>query len=193
MLFLVAVLLALAALFDMNGSYWGAVTAMAVAMGAENAIFERNGEVSIGVTYTTGTLVKLGQRLCEALLGGDRLSWIWYLLLWVGLVSGATLGTSLYPRWGLQGLWLAVAASLTQALLALKLMLTGEKTGSKRLRLDRGVAIATGATHCRRHTFSARRISLAPPWLEIFRHRIAMPETLPDLRTIIFMPKCIAL
>jgi uncharacterized membrane protein YoaK (UPF0700 family) len=124
---LVAVLLAIAALFDRAGSYWGAVTTMAIAMGAENAIFERNGEVSIGVTYMTGTLVKLGQRLCEALLGGNRLSWIWYLLLWGGLVAGATLGTFLYPRWGLQGLWLAVMVVVVQALLAFRLMVQGVK------------------------------------------------------------------
>lgn len=33
---------------------------MALAMGAENNVFERNGEVSIGVTYMTGSLVGSG-------------------------------------------------------------------------------------------------------------------------------------
>ncbi len=33
---------------------------MTLAMGAEDLIFERNGDVTIGVTYMTGTLVKFG-------------------------------------------------------------------------------------------------------------------------------------
>ncbi len=56
---------------------------MAMAMGAENIVFERNGEVSIGVTYMTGSLVKLGQRMVVALLGTDRLGWVPYLYLWL--------------------------------------------------------------------------------------------------------------
>jgi uncharacterized membrane protein YoaK (UPF0700 family) len=118
---LVALLLATAADADLFGNHWYAVFAMAAAMGAENAVFERDGEVSIGVTYMTGTLVKLGQRICDALQGGDRLSWVWYLLLWLGLVVGATLGTCVYPRLGLQGLWIAAAVAFVQALLARKL------------------------------------------------------------------------
>ena len=57
---------------------------MALAMGAENAVFERDGKVSIGLTYMTGTLVKVGQRLTGALFGGDRFAWAPYPLLWRG-------------------------------------------------------------------------------------------------------------
>ena len=35
---------------------------VAFAMGAENMLFEADGEVRIGLTYMTGTLVKIGQR-----------------------------------------------------------------------------------------------------------------------------------
>src|SRR3546814_16057259 len=35
-------------------------------MGAENGVFLRDREVSIGVTYMTGTLVRVGQKLAEA-------------------------------------------------------------------------------------------------------------------------------
>jgi uncharacterized membrane protein YoaK (UPF0700 family) len=87
---------------------------MALAMGAENAVFERDGEVSIGLTYMTGTLVKVGQRLTAALFGGDRFAWAPYLLLWAGLAAGA----SVYPVVGLQGLWAAVAAIAILAVLA---------------------------------------------------------------------------
>jgi uncharacterized membrane protein YoaK (UPF0700 family) len=113
---LVSVLLALAAGLNAVGAtpFAVAAMAMAMAMGAENAVFERDGEVRIGLTYMTGTLVKLGQRLSAALLGGDRLAWLPYLLLWLGLVLGACAGAAIYPYLGLSGLWIAagVAAAL---------------------------------------------------------------------------------
>jgi len=105
---LVAALLALAALLGGQGMRPVAALVMAMAMGAENAVFERNGEVSIGLTYMTGTLVKLGQRLATALMGGDRWGWVPHLKLWLGLMVGGVAGAMVYPFAGLQGLWLAV-------------------------------------------------------------------------------------
>ena len=99
-----------------------ALALVAGAMGAKNTVFERDGEVSIGLTYMTGTLVKLGQRLAAALLGsGDALGWLPYLLLWLGLVSGALLGAAAYPHLGLQSLWLAAGVELALAGLSLRL------------------------------------------------------------------------
>jgi uncharacterized membrane protein YoaK (UPF0700 family) len=91
---------------------------MALAMGAENAVFEKDGEVQIGLTYMTGTLVKLGQRLAGACLGGSRTAWAPYLLLWAGLVCGAVLGAFAYAAWGLESLWIAAAAAVAAAALA---------------------------------------------------------------------------
>jgi uncharacterized membrane protein YoaK (UPF0700 family) len=115
-LVLVAALLALAAGLSMVGVFSGAVTAMALAMGAENAVFEQGGEVHIGLTYMTGTLVKLGQRITAALFGGDRLGWAPYLMLWLGLVGGALAGAVAYNWIGLSGLWFAAAAAAIFAL-----------------------------------------------------------------------------
>lgn len=89
-----------------------AVLFVAAAMGAENTTFERDGEVAIGLTYMTGTLVKLGQRLAGAIMGGPRLAWAPYLLLWLGLVSGAVVGAMVWPATGLAGIWAAVIAAL---------------------------------------------------------------------------------
>ena len=105
----VAGLLAAAAGLARAGSPLAAVP-MVLAMGAENAVFQRNGDVSIGLTYMTGTLVKFGQRLVAALRGGDRLGWLPYGLLWCGLVAGACGGAAVYPHVRLQGLWGAAAA-----------------------------------------------------------------------------------
>jgi uncharacterized membrane protein YoaK (UPF0700 family) len=88
-----------------------------LAMGALNATFERDGEVAIGVTYMTGTLVKLGQRIASALMGKERpLLWP-YALLWVGLVLGATLGAMAHERFGLVSLSIPGAAALIVAVL----------------------------------------------------------------------------
>jgi uncharacterized membrane protein YoaK (UPF0700 family) len=120
-LMLVAILLALAATSSMLGFERGAIAAMALAMGAENATFEENGEARIGLTYMTGTLVKLGQRLAEMLTAGDRTSWFSYLALWLGLVAGAIAGASAYPAFGLKALWLAAAAAVAFAMIAREL------------------------------------------------------------------------
>lgn len=116
----VTVLLALAACFDDAGVVWGAIACMALAMGAENTVFERNGEVSLGVTYMTGTLVKLGQRLTGLLLGRDRWAWLGYFLLWAGLLTGTLLGSVAYLRLGLDSLWLAVGFGAVLTLLFLR-------------------------------------------------------------------------
>lgn len=118
---LVALLLALAALIGMEGEVPIAALLMAAAMGAENAVFEREGEVAIGLTYMTGTLVKLGQRATAALLGGDPWGWVPYLLLWTGLIAGAVAGALVHPHLGIGTLWIAAAAAALLALAALKL------------------------------------------------------------------------
>ena len=93
-----------------------AVVLLAAAMGAMNGVFVRDGEVSIGVTYMTGTLVRMGQRLAGALIGGARWSWTPYLLLWAGLVLGATLGAFAYDWIGLRAIWFAVAGAMALTL-----------------------------------------------------------------------------
>lgn len=113
-LVLVAALLASAAMLGAVDIHLAMMFA-AAAMGAENTTFERDGEVSIGLTYMTGTLVKLGQRLAGAILGGPKLAWAPYLLLWLGLVSGAVAGALSWPVAGLAGLWVGVAGALALA------------------------------------------------------------------------------
>lgn len=118
---LVAVLLAVAAALASDGAPHAAIVAAGLAMGAENAIFEREGEVHIGLTYMTGTLVKLGQRITAELLGGDRMAWTPYLLLWLGLVAGGFAGALVYPHLGLGSLWIAAGVAAMLALIAAKI------------------------------------------------------------------------
>ena len=104
---LVTFILAGAATLNAFGSEIAAVVLMVLTMGAENATFESDGEVHIGLTYMTGTLVKFGQRIAEAVVGGRRFAWASYLFLWLGLVLGAVAGAATYLRLGLGGLWVA--------------------------------------------------------------------------------------
>lgn len=92
---------------------------LAAAMGCENGIFNRDGEVTIGVTYMTGSLVRLGQKAANALMGDpDRWGWVPFLALWLGFVSGAVMGAASHARWGWTALWLApiAAAAITLVL-----------------------------------------------------------------------------
>jgi uncharacterized membrane protein YoaK (UPF0700 family) len=115
LMYLIAAMLSIAALLAILGASWAAAAALAMAMGAENALFERDGEVQIGLTYMTGTLVKFGQRLLSALMGGDRFGWLPYLLLWLGLVTGAVLGAVSYRLVGNSAIWAAAGAALLLA------------------------------------------------------------------------------
>lgn len=112
---LVAAMLALAAVLAGMALTSAAVALLAAAMGATNAVFRRDGEVGIGVTYMTGALVKLGQRLAEAFTGGDAMGWLPYALLWCGLVGGAFLGALAFGALGLTAIWIAAAAMLAVA------------------------------------------------------------------------------
>lgn len=112
---LVSALLALAAMLGGAGRTDAAAVAMALAMGAENAVFERDGEVHIGLTYMTGTLVKLGQNLTAAMLDGESLAWLSYLLLWMGLAGGAITGALALPVLGFWALDVAALAALVFA------------------------------------------------------------------------------
>ncbi|WP_165187375.1 YoaK family protein [Caulobacter soli] len=106
---LVAALLAIAAALISAGFNTAGVAAMVLAMGAENAVFQRDGDVGLGLTYMTGALVKAGQRIATALTGGDRWAWGPYTLLWAGLSLGGALGAAAYLWFGVLALWAAAA------------------------------------------------------------------------------------
>ena len=107
----IAALLGLACLlFGQHGVY-PALLLTAAAMGAENTIFEEDGEVTIGLTYMTGTLVKTGQRIASALAGGPKWDWLPYALLWISLLTGSIAGAFAHHAWGVSALWGAAGAA----------------------------------------------------------------------------------
>ena len=117
LLYVSAALVCAVVLFDLGLGGWLAPAIMALAMGAENVIFERDGEVSIGLTYMTGTLVKMGQHLATALTGGQRWLWLRYGLLWLSLTAGSIIGGFAYLTLNLNALWIAVAVLVLAVLI----------------------------------------------------------------------------
>lgn len=110
----------------------GAMLAMLVlAMGALNNTFLRGGEVSVGLTYMTGALVKIGQGIAQSLLGRGLLSrgleaaWANWLLLWAGLLAGAVLGAWFQTRLPMACLWIAGGWATLMATLSLTLRAEG--------------------------------------------------------------------
>ncbi len=61
---------------------------VAFGIGALNTSFVKDGEVSIPLSYVTGTLVKLGQGIERHISGGDVTDWLGYFLLWAGFAGG---------------------------------------------------------------------------------------------------------
>jgi uncharacterized membrane protein YoaK (UPF0700 family) len=83
----------------------------AAAMGAENGVFADGGD-ALGLTYMTGALVKIGQRLADAVAGGPPFGWLPYALLWSGLIAGGVVGALSQVWAGLHALWPAAACAL---------------------------------------------------------------------------------
>lgn len=116
---LVTLLLTAAAGASALGRPLTAMGLLTLAMGAENASFQRDGDVVIGLTYMTGTLVKIGQRLALAVVGGGApFAWMPYLVLWLGLIVGGIVGALLYHAMGLHSLWLVGAWALALTVFA---------------------------------------------------------------------------
>jgi uncharacterized membrane protein YoaK (UPF0700 family) len=107
-----ATLLAIAGLAYTLGQPNLAIAVIVLAMGLENAVFETEVGSSLGLTYVTGALVKLGQLGAAALTGGPRWSWAPNLLLWAALVTGVVCGTLAYHRINLAAIWFAAGVAL---------------------------------------------------------------------------------
>jgi uncharacterized membrane protein YoaK (UPF0700 family) len=74
----------------------------ALAMGLANSVFVRNGEVTVGVTYMTGALVRFGQGVAARLAQQPLPATRGYGLLWSALALGAAAGGGLCliaPTW----------------------------------------------------------------------------------------------
>ncbi|MFC4377422.1 YoaK family protein [Nocardia halotolerans] len=65
---------------------------VAFAVGALNTAFVKNGEVSVPLSYVTGTVVKLSQGVESHVSGGSSRDWLGYGLQYAAFALGAFLG-----------------------------------------------------------------------------------------------------
>lgn len=90
---------------------------VAFGVGALNTTFVRNGEVSIPLSYVTGTVVKMGQGIERHISGGTIHDWLGNFLLLTSYISGAAVGGAISLVAG--GAWMLVIGT------AVCLMATG--------------------------------------------------------------------
>ena len=109
MLGLIAALLAGGAALLVTGLPIPFLATSAMAMGLANNVFARDGEVTVGVTYMTGALVRFGQGVAARLAGESLPSTRGYGLLWSALAVGAAAGGGLCL---VEPAWAAIAATL---------------------------------------------------------------------------------
>jgi uncharacterized membrane protein YoaK (UPF0700 family) len=100
----VGVLLAIAALLAT------APEPMVLAMGALNASMHRAGSIPVSLTFVTGALVRFGQGLGDFLTRrSGELKWLAQAVPWLGLITGATIGSAAFMRIGGAAIWVSVA------------------------------------------------------------------------------------
>ena len=79
-------------------------------VGALNTSFVKDGEVSVPLSYVTGTLVKMGQGIERHIAGGKAADWLGYFLLFASFVVGAAAGGAISVI--VNGTWMLVVASV---------------------------------------------------------------------------------
>ena len=103
---------------------------MAIAMGAQNALFHAVGDTKTSLTFVTGALVHFGEGIADAMTGAGSSAKPWpYLALWVGLVAGGATGAAAYGALGVHALTLPAVAA---ALLAAATVVKSERGGAAR-------------------------------------------------------------
>ena len=114
----VALALSLAAGLSAEGYERATLMMLAAAMGALNNSFQSSGKGSVGITYMTGALFKLSQGLAARMQRREAEPWDDWMLLWLALACGATLGALAYLSWSRATFWIAATVAVALALAA---------------------------------------------------------------------------
>ena len=85
---------------------------LAAGMGAVHLLLRREGATLADGLSLTNALVRAGEGIADAMMGGaDRWGWLPHLLLWSGFLAGAGLGSAAFFDAGFRALWFAVLAA----------------------------------------------------------------------------------
>ncbi|BCO37753.1 hypothetical protein MHEC_41860 [Mycobacterium heckeshornense] len=90
------------------------ILVIAFGIGALNTTFVKDGEVSVALSYVTGTVVKLGQGIERHISGGSAADWLGHFLLFASFVAGGLTGG--YICSAVSGSQLLAAATVVCAL-----------------------------------------------------------------------------
>ncbi len=86
------------------------ILVLAFANGTLNTSFVKNGEVSVPLSYVTGTIVKMGQGIERHIAGGKAADWLGYFLLLASFMVGAAVGDFISVV--VNGTWMLVMATV---------------------------------------------------------------------------------
>jgi uncharacterized membrane protein YoaK (UPF0700 family) len=114
----VAFIIAVAAVLAGAGHALAAGFGLAMAMGFENSAFVAEGGLPVGLTYMTGTLVKLGQEIGAVRAAGDLARCFPYALHWLALLAGAVAGALTFRVLESAALWPAAVAAAALSLVS---------------------------------------------------------------------------
>lgn len=96
--------------WDENMLDFAPIMLVVFGIGALNTSFVKGGEVSIPLSYVTGTLVKMGQGIERHMAGGTVADWLGYFLLFASFVLGAAIGGGISLV--VNGTWMLVVATV---------------------------------------------------------------------------------
>ena len=104
------VLIGVALLLAIAAALATAPEPMVFAMGILNASMHRAGSIPVSLTFVTGVLVRFGQGLGDFLLRRST-DWKWLAQAtpWVGLITGATIGSAVFMQIGDAAIWVPVS------------------------------------------------------------------------------------
>ena len=106
----------LAAVPLVPGLLFTAPFALAFAMGCLNVGLEEVGGHTVGITYVTGALSRLGRGIGRFLIGrGSHATWIQFVP-WLGMAAGAVLGGWLQGRFGARAVGAVAICAATLAI-----------------------------------------------------------------------------
>lgn len=100
--------------WDENMLDFAPIMLVVFGIGALNTSFVKGGEVSVPLSYVTGTLVKMGQGIERHMAGGTVADWLGYFLLFASFVLGGAIGGGISLV--VNGTWMLVVATVICAL-----------------------------------------------------------------------------
>lgn len=120
LLLLIAILLSSSVLLSVEFTTSSLLIAV-LSMGMLNAVVEQINGSSVGLTYVTGGLSRLGRTIGRWLTGERCSGWILQLVPWIGMFVGATLGAILEAKLGIKAMFFSAGLSITLGLISIKI------------------------------------------------------------------------